>query len=101
MRKPELAAAIADSTDLTKAKAHEVINAVIDKITDALAENEAVTLIGFGTFSRRHRGATTGRHPQTGQVISIPARNNVAFKPGKALRHACNSGLGEAHPGGA
>jgi len=90
MRKPELAAAIASSADLTKEKAHEVINAVLDEITDALAENEAVMLIGFGTFSQRHRSATTGKNPQTGETIAIPARNSVGFKPGKALKDACN-----------
>ncbi len=90
MRKPELASAIAKETGLSKEKAGEVINAFIDAVTDTVAENESVALIGFGTFSQRHRQATTGKHPQTGEPISIAASNSVGFKPGKALKEACN-----------
>lgn len=92
MHKPELASAIAAETGLSKEKSGEVINAFVDAITDALAENEAVTIVGFGTFSQRHRQATMGKHPQTGEAISIPASNTVGFKAGKALKEACNQG---------
>lgn len=74
MRKPELAAAIAEKADLTKEQANRVLNA----------------LVGFGTFLQRHRGARTGKNPQTGQPVKIKASNTVAFKPGKALRDAVN-----------
>ena len=71
MRKPELAAAIADKADLTK-------------------DQDSVTLVGFGTFIQRHRGARTGKNPQTGEPVTIKASNTVAFKPGKMLKDAIN-----------
>ncbi len=90
MRKPELAEAIAAKVDISKAKANEVLTALTDEITDAMARNDSVSLIGFGTFSQRERKARTGKNPQTGAAIEIPASKNVAFKPGKALKDAVN-----------
>lgn len=90
MRKPELAAAIAEKAELTKEKAHEVLTAITDEITNAMANNDSITLIGFGTFSQRQRSARTGKNPQTGATLEIPACNTVGFKPGKALKDAIN-----------
>ncbi len=61
MRKPELAAAIAEKADLSKDQANRVLNAVLDEITNALNRKDSVTLVGFGTFVQRHRGARTGK----------------------------------------
>jgi DNA-binding protein HU-alpha len=90
MRKPELAAAIAEKADLTKDQANRVLNAVLEEITGALNRKDSVTLVGFGTFVQRHRGARTGKNPQTGQPVKIKASNTVAFKPGKSLKDAVN-----------
>ena len=90
MRKPELAAVIAEKADLTKEKANQVLNAILDSITGAL-DKDTVTLVGFGTFEKRHRGARTGKNPQTGQPVKIKASNTVAFKPGKNLRDSVNT----------
>ncbi|SEL20495.1 bacterial nucleoid protein HU alpha subunit [Atopomonas hussainii] len=90
MRKPELAAAIADKADLSKEQANRVLNVVLDEITNALNRKDSVTLVGFGTFAQRHRGARTGKNPQTGAPVQIKASNTVAFKPGKALKDAVN-----------
>ncbi|GAB3376959.1 HU family DNA-binding protein [Azotobacter armeniacus] len=90
MRKPELAAAIAEKTDLTRDQANRVLNAMLEEITSALNRKDNVTLVGFGTFLQRHRGARTGKNPQTGQPVKIRASNTVAFKPGKLLRDAVN-----------
>lgn len=88
MKKPELAAAIALSADVTKEKAGEILNIMIDEITNAVCQGESVTLIGFGTFSRRDRSARTGKNPQTGKTIQIAASKTAGFKPGKALKDA-------------
>ena len=65
------------------------MNAILDSITGAL-DKDTVTLVGFGTFEKRHRGARTGKNPQTGQPVKIKASNTVAFKPGKNLRDSVN-----------
>jgi DNA-binding protein HU-alpha len=86
MRKPELAAAIAEETGLTKEKSSEVITVITDLIGKALSEDDSVSLIGFGTFSRRSRAERKGKNPQTGAELIIPASNTAAFKPGKGLK---------------
>ncbi len=90
MRKPELAAAIAEKAELTKEKANEVITIITDEISNALSKDDSVTLIGFGTFSQRQRSARTGKNPQTGAEIQIAASKSVGFKPGKSLKDAVN-----------
>jgi DNA-binding protein HU-alpha len=90
MRKPELAAAIAEQADLTKDQAARVLNSILDEISAALGRKDSVTLVGFGTFVQRHRGARTGKNPQTGEPVTIKASNTVAFKPGKALKDSVN-----------
>jgi len=91
MKKPELAAAIALHADVTKEKAGEIINIFTDEITEAMRKNDPVTLIGFGTFSRRERSARTGKNPQTGEALQIPASKSVGFKAGKSLKESVNT----------
>jgi DNA-binding protein HU-alpha len=90
MRKPELAAAIADKADISQDKANQVLSAILDEITNSLSRNEAVALVGFGTFEPRSRAARNGINPKTGEAIQIAASTTVGFKPGKALKDAVN-----------
>ena len=91
MNKQDLISDVADSANLTKAQAADAVNAVFDSITNALASKDDVRLVGFGTFSVRHREATSGHNPQTGAPMQIPASNQPKFKPGKALKDSVNS----------
>ncbi|MBS3804302.1 MAG: HU family DNA-binding protein [Oleiphilaceae bacterium] len=90
MLKPDLIKMLAEKTDLSQAQAGEVVNAFTDQISAALARGEAVTLTGFGTFSTRNRDARTGRNPQTGASLQIPASRAAAFKAGKNLKESIN-----------
>ena len=90
MNKSELIDAVADATGLTKADAGRAIDATTDAIAGALQQGQSVSLVGFGTFTVRHRAARTGRNPRTGESINIKASNNPAFKAGKALKDAVN-----------
>ncbi len=91
MNKTELIDAIAAAADLPKASAGRALDAVVDSITDALKKGDQVSLVGFGTFSVKHRAGREGRNPQTGATIQIPAANVPGFKAGKALKDAVNS----------
>jgi DNA-binding protein HU-beta len=72
----------------TKKAAQEAVECVLDSIAKALKENEAVSLVGFGTFKVSTRKARTGRNPQTGQEIEIKAKNVPKFTPGRDLKDA-------------
>lgn len=90
MNKAELIDAVAGSANLTRVDAGRAVDAVVDVIAGALKGDDEVMLVGFGTFTVRKRAARSGRNPRTGDIISIPASNLPAFKPGKALRDAVN-----------
>ena len=90
MNKSELIDAIADSADISKSSASQALDAVVGSVQGALANGDSVSLIGFGTFSVKHRAARTGRNPQTGAEIQIAASNVPSFKAGKALKDAVN-----------
>jgi DNA-binding protein HU-beta len=91
MNKQDLVTVVADSGEMSKAKAGEVLDAVFDSITKALAKKGGeVRLVGFGTFSTSKRKAGKGRNPRTGEEIKIPASTTVRFKAGKGLKDAVN-----------
>ncbi|MAZ65679.1 MAG: DNA-binding protein HU [Kangiellaceae bacterium] len=90
MNKSELIDAIAASADITKAAAGRALDATTEAIEEALKNGDQVSLVGFGTFLVKERAARTGRNPQTGQEIQIPASKVPSFKPGKGLKDAVN-----------
>ncbi len=91
MNKTELINKIAESANITKAAADKALVGMLEGITDSLQKGESVTLIGFGTFSTNERSARTGRNPQTGKEIKIPAKTVVKFKAGKKLGDEVNN----------
>jgi DNA-binding protein HU-beta len=88
MNKGQLIDAISNDADLTKADAKKALDATIDSVVDALKSGDRVALVGFGSFSVSERSARTGRNPQTGQEITIPAKKVIKFKAGSELNDA-------------
>ena len=86
MNKAELVEQVASQTGLAKRTSGKAVDAVVSAISDCLAKGEKVTLMGFGTFGVRQRKARTGRNPQTGATIQIPAKKVPKFTSGKGLR---------------
>ena len=101
MNKNELIASVARSAGLSKADACKVIDGVFDSIGSTLAGGGEVRLIGFGTFGVMHRAASMGRHPRTGERISIAASKRPRFRAGKALKNAVRGGEDRADPAAA
>jgi DNA-binding protein HU-beta len=90
MNKGELIEAMADSADISKAAAARAYEGMVAAITEAMKSGGQVSLVGFGTFSVKERGARMGRNPKTGEAMEIKASKTPAFKAGKALRDAVN-----------
>ncbi|PFS50192.1 HU family DNA-binding protein [Bacillus thuringiensis] len=88
MNKTELTKVVVDKAELTQKDAATATQAVLDAITTALANEEKVQILGFGTFEVRERSARTGRNPQTGEEMQIAASKAPAFKAGKELKEA-------------
>ena len=90
MNKSDLIDAIAANSGLSKADAGRALDGLTTAVTKALKKGDTVSLVGFGTFSVKKRGARTGRNPRTGETIKIKASKNPSFKAGKALKDAVN-----------
>jgi len=88
MNKTELIAAIAEKAELSKKDAEKALAAFVESVEGALAKNDKVQLVGFGTFEVKTRAARKGRNPRTKQEITIPASKAPAFKAGKAFKDA-------------
>ncbi len=90
MNKSELAEAVANTANLSKADGARAVDAVIDSITATLCRGDTVSLVGFGTFQVKQRNARAGRNPRTGETIQIAASKVPSFKAGKGLKDAVN-----------
>ena len=91
MNKSELVAAIAEKAELSKKDAEKALKAFTDTVAEQLKAGEKIQLVGFGTFEVGERAARTGKNPQTGAAIKIPASKAPKFKAGKALKDTVNT----------
>lgn len=90
MNKNELVSAVAEEAGLEKGKAQSAVEAVFSVISKELKNGGDIRLIGFGNFTVSKREASTGRNPQTGAEVKIPARNVPKFSAGKGLKDSVN-----------
>jgi integration host factor subunit beta len=82
MTKKDMANAIAEKMGLTQGQAKEVVQRVLDGITEPLLNDGRIKLRNFGVFEVRKRKPRIARNPRTGENVSVPAKLVVTFKPG-------------------
>ena len=85
MNRTDLVNEIAAKAGMNKNSAKAALDACLESIAQALANEDKVALLGFGTFSVQQKEARTGINPRTKEKIEIPARQVVKFKPGVDL----------------
>ncbi len=88
--KADIVDAVAEGAGISKQKAGEAVQSVIDSISGHLQNGDRVQIPGLGTFSVSQRGARMGRNPKTGEAIEIKASNGVRFKVSAPLKKALN-----------
>jgi len=87
MKKEEIIEEMAKDAGISKAAAGQALQSLQEGIFEALKKKDGrISLAGFGTFSKGHRKARTGRNPQTGEKITIKASNTVKFSAHKKLK---------------
>ncbi|WP_428699286.1 integration host factor subunit beta [Stappia sp.] len=95
MIKSELVQRIAEQNPhLYQRDVENIVNAILDEVTDALRSGNRVELRGFGAFSVKNRPARTGRNPRTGQKVDVDEKYVPFFKTGKEMRERLNDGDG-------
>lgn len=93
MIKSELVQKIAEQNPhLYQRDVENIVNAILDTISDALARGDRVELRGFGAFSVKKRDARVGRNPRTGETVAVSEKVIPVFKTGKEMRLRLNGG---------
>ena len=85
MNKNDLIESIAHSAQISKIAAEKGLNGLLSTMSTAMKAGKRVTLVGFGSFCVVDRAPRVGRNPKTGEVVPIPSRRVVKFRPGKNL----------------
>ena len=91
MIKTDLTAAMVEKTGFRKQDAEKALNAFVEVVTEALANDNKVSIVGFGSFEVKTRPARVARNPRTGEEIQIEASKAPVFKAGKALKDSVNA----------
>lgn len=89
----DLAEAVYREIGLSRTESSELVESVIDHISDALLRGESVKLAGFGTFSLRDKKQRIGRNPKTGEAVPITPRRVLVFKASQVMRERVDSAL--------
>ena len=100
MTKSELIDALAERSNLTKARAELVVNCVFEAMTEALERGEGIEIRGFGSFTVRPYKPYSGRNPRTGEPVPVPAKRLPFFKVGKELKELVNGSRSRPITGG-
>ncbi len=90
MNKEELVQEVSKKAKVTQKEVAEILSIFVDVVEKTVSKGKKVTLVGFGTFEARKRAARTGRNPQTGKEIKIPAKTVPAFTAGKKFKELVN-----------
>ena len=91
LNKSELVAKIASSTGQSQATVDGVLNGLFEALAQSVGSGTKVSIPGWLAVERTHRAARTGRNPQTGESIDIPAANTVKVTAGSNLKKAASS----------
>jgi DNA-binding protein HU-beta len=87
MIKADIVNKVAEMSDISRVKAAQAVDTVIEGLRNALARGQRIELRGFGVFQVKQRKKGIGRNPKTGVEVKIPPGNTIRFKPGKELRN--------------
>ncbi len=86
MTKKDIILKVSDETNLKQTDVKKIVQKTFDFMIEALVRGEKIELRNFGVFKIKERKSRTGRNPRTGQVVPVPARKVVVFKPGLEMK---------------
>jgi integration host factor subunit alpha len=91
----DLCEAVYQKVGLSRTESADLVEMVLDEISDCLVRGESVKLSSFGSFLVRSKGERIGRNPKTGEEVPISPRRVMVFKPSNVLKQRINETLGD------
>ncbi|MGE5546531.1 MAG: integration host factor subunit alpha [Solirubrobacterales bacterium] len=88
----QLSEAVYQEVGLSRNESADLLEAVLDEVSEALAQGETVKISSFGSFSVRSKGQRVGRNPKTGEEVPILPRRVLVFRPSQLLKKKINEG---------
>jgi integration host factor subunit alpha len=97
MKKPtltraDLSEAVYQDIGLSRSESAQLVEQVLDTMSDAIVDGQNVKVSSFGSFIIRKKGGRVGRNPKTGQEVPIEPRSVLTFRPSQILRDRINAG---------
>ena len=89
----DLSEAVYQEVGLSRNESAELVESVLNEISDALVRGEMVKLSSFGSFSVREKGERIGRNPKTGEEVPILPRRVLVFRASHVLKNKINDAL--------
>jgi len=89
----DLCEAVYQKVGLSRTESADLVEMVLDEISDCLVRGESVKLSSFGSFLVRSKGERIGRNPKTGEEVPILPRRVMVFKPSNVLKQKINETL--------
>ncbi|MCK4912801.1 MAG: integration host factor subunit beta [Candidatus Omnitrophica bacterium] len=86
MRKRDIVLKISQNTQIKQVVVKDVVQRTLDTIFEALKSGKRIELRNFGVFQVKKRKKRIGRNPKTGEVVPVPERRTVVFKPGLEMK---------------
>ncbi|MEL6912958.1 MAG: integration host factor subunit alpha [Pseudomonadota bacterium] len=88
----DLSEAVFREVGLSRNESSQLVESVLDEMSDALVRGEQVKISSFGTFSVRDKAARVGRNPKTGEEVPISPRRVLTFRPSHLMKERVASG---------
>lgn len=92
----QLGEAVYQEVGLSRNESGELVEAVLQEISDALIRGESVKISSFGSFSVRQKGQRVGRNPKTGEEVPILPRKVLVFRASHVLKSRVDQGAADA-----
>ena len=99
LTRSDLSEAVYREVGLSRNESADLVESILQYVSDALVAGETVKISSFGTFSVREKGARVGRNPKTGEEVPIDPRRVLVFRPSHVLKNRINVGASRASSG--
>ncbi len=93
LTRADLYEAVSQEVGLSHKESAELVESVLNEISDALVRGETVKLSSFGSFVVRQKGERVGRNPKTGEAAPIPPRRVLVFRASPVIKSRINESL--------